>query len=175
MSTESPETPQAVEPSAATDATTTELTSDTKPITAIATTDAPVAAVEKAIVPVAPRHPMPLHFPELRHREPAQVIQAPVTPPDPHNAYDGRGYQPERSVCIRCGSTNLARGYVVDLSTTFNQTHFAPKKVTTRRLNSALRPFRLLAKLEALACRDCGAVLIIVDPAELRRAERRRE
>jgi hypothetical protein len=157
-------------------AATTELNSDTKPITT--STSPKDADAGKAAARVPPRHPMPAHFPELRHRDPApaqQPVQQAVPPPDPHSVHDGSGYQPERSVCVRCGSTNLARGYVVDLAKSFNQTHFAPRKVTTRRLNSALRPFRMLAKLEALACRDCGAVLLIVEPSELRRAEHRRE
>ena len=102
---------------------------------------------------------------------------APVVPPDPHSIHDAKGYVPERQVCVRCGSTNLARGYVVDYSNDFQNIHFAPRRVTLKRLNSLLnlRPFRGLAKLDALACRDCGAVLLTIDPAELRRVERRRE
>ena len=143
--------------------------------------------------PAKPRHPQPQHFPELRPHEPrhepreaqlapqpvpvAPVVSAPAPIIDPHTVYDGSRYQPEHSVCVRCGSSNLARGYVVDYSDKFGQINFAPKRVTLARLNSllTLRPFLRLAKLDALACRDCGAVLLVIDPAELRRVEHRRE
>ncbi len=150
-----------------------------------------------------PRHPMPGHFPELRHIPepkhaqevvvvPAPVVQPvlqPITKPveqvpvapviqDPHSVHDAvKSYQPERSVCVRCGSSNLSSGYVVDYGDQFRQVHFAPRRITLGRLNSLLNlwPFRGLAKLNAVACRDCGAVLLVVEPGELRRAERRRE
>ena len=86
-------------------------------------------------------------------------------------------YSPSSFVCVRCGSRNLADGYIVDFGEKFQQVHFAPKRVSLRWLNSilALRPWKNLAKLDAVACRDCGAVLLTVLPEELRRAERRRD
>jgi hypothetical protein len=102
-----------------------------------------------------------------------QVDTAPAPPPlqQPHVAHF---YQPERFACVRCGSTNLARGMIVDYSgQRFEQVRFAPRRLSLRWLNSLfnLRPWRRLLKLEAIACRDCGAVLLVVDPEALRRAE----
>jgi len=94
--------------------------------------------------------------------------------PMPHVEHS---FSPSSFVCVRCGSRNLADGYIIDFGDKFEQVHFAPKRVTLRWLNSffALRPWKSLAKLDAVACRDCGAVLLTVAPDELRRAERRRE
>ncbi len=95
---------------------------------------------------------------------------------DPYASPVQPRYQPERSVCVRCGSANLTKGYVVDFGDKFRHIHFAPKRMSTRRLNSlwTLRPFNRLARLDAVACRDCGAVLLTVDTDELRKSERRR-
>jgi ribosomal protein L40E len=92
----------------------------------------------------------------------------------PHVEYTS---SPKAFVCVRCGSTNLAPGYIVDYGEKFEQIRFAPKRITLRWLNSilALRPWRSLAKVNAEACRDCGAVLLVVEPDELRRAEHRRD
>ncbi len=117
------------------------------------TTTAPVAPTPPAVKPT----PVPYAPAD------AQTIQPNYT-----------GYQKERDVCVRCGSTNLSRGYVVDFSDKFQQLHFAPRKMSTRRLNWAIRPYRSLTKLNAVACRDCGAVLLVADPHELRKAEPRR-
>lgn len=125
-----------------------------------------------------PVFPEPEHFPEVQHNfdEPEQATPAqPAAPaPMPHVEHT---YQPASFVCVRCGSTNLARGYIVDYGDKFEQIRFAPKRITLQWLNSifALRPWRSLAKLNAEACRDCGAVLLTVEPDELRRAERRRD
>ncbi len=177
MAVESPETTDTPNTDAAVEAA----TGATTVIPETSTTSAPATVV------VQPLHPMPYHFPELRQDEPKTAVvvvpaptpvAAPALPVDPHSVHDAtKGYQPERDVCVRCGSSNLARGYVVDYGEKFRQVHFAPKRITLNRLNGLLNlmPFRSLAKLDAVACRDCGAVLLVVDPAELRRAERRRE
>jgi hypothetical protein len=122
-----------------------------------------------------PVYPEPENFPELRQdfdEPPAGSSQQVAAMP--HVEY---AYQPEKFSCVRCGSQNLARGYIVDYGDRFEQVHFAPKRITLKWLNSilALRPWRSLAKLDAVACRDCGAVLLTVEPDELRRAERRRD
>jgi hypothetical protein len=116
-----------------------------------------------------PVHPEPEYFPEV-HTNPDEEATAPM----PHVEHS---YHPATFACVRCGSTNLARGYIVDYGDRFEQIRFAPKRISLRWLNSilALRPWRSLAKLNAEACRDCGAVLLTVEPDELRRAERRRE
>lgn len=84
---------------------------------------------------------------------------------------------PERFKCARCGSGNLARGAVVDYSDHFEQVRFVPKRISLNWLNSLfnLRPWKALIKLDAVACRDCGAVMLEISPDELRRAERIRE
>ena len=134
--------------------------------------------VDQATQPI---HPEPQHFPEVDHQPgalegaPVAVAEAaPVYEPMPHVEH---AYSPENFVCVRCGSTNLADGYIVDYGDRFEQIHFAPKRITLRWLNSlrALRPWRSLAKVGAVACRDCGAVLLTVTPEELRRAEHHRE
>lgn len=86
-------------------------------------------------------------------------------------------YRREDFTCVRCGSRNLARGLIVDYGEKFEQVRFAPRRITLGWLNSLfnLRPWRGLLKLEALACRDCGAVQLEVNPDELRRAERVRD
>jgi len=124
-----------------------------------------------------PVHPEPQNFPEVQHDftdEPPVPAGSTPTGQMPHVEHS---YSPEQFACIRCGSKNLAAGYVIDYGDKFEQIHFAPKRGSLRWLNSllALRPWRSLAKLGAVACRDCGAVLITVDPEELRRAERRRD
>ena|SRR5258708_2417069 len=104
----------------------------------------------------------------------ANAVDPALAEPAPHVEHS---YSPENFACIRCGSRNIAKGYIVDYGDKFEQTHFAPQRITLRFLNSirALRPWRSLAKLNAEACRDCGLVMIVVDPSELRRAEHHRD
>jgi hypothetical protein len=131
----------------------------------------------------SPVYPEPQNFPEVQHDFNESPVPAESTNPMPPATATAQmphvehSYSPERFACIRCGSKNLAPGYIIDYGDKFEQIHFAPKRVSLRWLNSllALRPWRSLAKLGAVACRDCGAVLITVDPEELRHAERRRE
>jgi hypothetical protein len=125
-----------------------------------------------------PVHPEPQYFPEVREPLGEPELSASASPaapaPMPHVEHT---YSPAAFVCVRCGSTNLAHGYIVDYGEKFEQIRFAPKRITLKWLNSilALRPWRSLAKVSAEACRDCGAVLLVVEPDELRRAERRRD
>jgi hypothetical protein len=102
--------------------------------------------------------------------EPVPTVN-PTAEPMPHVEYS---YSRENFRCVRCGSTNLAEGYIVDYGDKFEKIHFAPQRVALKWLNSFLawRPWRNLAALDAVACRDCGAVLLTVQPDELRRAER---
>jgi len=140
------------------------------------------------VTPPRPLHPMPTNFPELslptetRLPRPvlpmAQVSQAPAPLPNPHDIYDGSStYSPEHVVCVRCGSSNLAQGQIVDYGDKFRNVLFAPRRVSLRWLNSvlAILPFRALVKTNAIACRNCGLVQLTIDPSELRHAERRRD
>jgi len=123
-----------------------------------------------ATEPNTPTSTLPPEPPEIELLDQVDTAPAPP-PPQPHVAHF---YQPERFACVRCGSTNLARGMIVDYSgQRFEQVRFAPRRLSLRWLNSLfnLRPWRRLLKLEAIACRDCGAVLLVVDPEALRRAE----
>ncbi len=139
---------------------------------------------------VLPPDPPEVDAPDLAEFEPpAQLYEAPVpapaAPPAPNyelppapNPHIAHFYQPERFACLRCGSTNLARGYIVEFSgQRFEQARFVPRRIPLKWLNSLLnlRPWRRLLRLEAVACRDCGAVLLTVDPEALRRAERIRD
>lgn len=140
-------------------------------------------------VPARPVHPMPASFPELyslptetRLPQPPQMVPSTPMPavslPNPHEIYDGHSsYSPEHLVCVRCGSSNLAQGQVIDHGDRFRDIMFAPKRVTLRWLNSvlAVMPFRSVARMNAIACRNCGLVQLTVDPGELRRVERRRD
>ncbi len=122
--------------------------------------------------PPAPSYEPPPAPPQPTYEAPAPTY-APA--PSPHVAHF---YQPERFACVRCGSTNLARGYIVEFSgQRFEHVRFVPRRLPLKWLNSLfnLRPWRRLLKLEAIACRDCGAVLLTVDPEALRRAERIRD
>lgn len=112
--------------------------------------------------------------PEIREPESFPEIENLPAPPAPTVEFQ---YRPEQFVCVRCGSRNLTRGMIVDYGEKFEQVRFAPRRLSLAWLNSLfnLRPWRALARLDAVACRDCGAVLLTVDPAELRRAERIRE
>lgn len=78
--------------------------------------------------------------------------------------------------CTRCGSPNLTRGYVVDYAGKFEQVRFATKRSTFGWINRLFdfRPFKTMIRLEAEACRDCGAVIMVIDPSRLRRAVMRR-
>ncbi len=126
-----------------------------------------------------PVYPQPGEFPETQDVlddgavDQVNDVNPALAEPAPHVVHS---YSPENFVCVRCGSNNLAKGYIVDQGDKFEQSHFAPERITLRFLNSlrALRPWRSLAKLNAEACRDCGAVMLVVDPSELRRAEHHR-
>ena len=119
-----------------------------------------------------PVHPEPEQFPETEeifdqpvHTVTASKQAAAIPAPHTDNEF----------VCLRCGSRDLAVGYIVDYGDKFEQIHFAPIRITLRWLNSlrALHPWRSLAKINAEACRNCGTVMLVIDPEELRRAERR--
>ena len=177
-----------VEATSGTDKALTTPTSESAPSTPNVTDNPPTAPTvpsRGALVTTRPRHPMPttvpeVHLPEISRPVSARPVPAvPATPPpDPHSVHDGMtGYVAERLVCIRCGSSNLARGQVVDYGDKFRDLRFAPKRMTLSRLNSLLnlRPFRTLVKVNALACRDCGLVQMVIDPSDLRRIEHHRE
>ncbi len=123
--------------------------------------------------PSKPVYPEPQNFPEaLSEPEPPPQAEAPVVVPHVEHSYS-----PEQFACVRCGSKNLARGMIVDYGERFEQVRFAPRRLSLNWLNSLfnLRPWRALIKLDAVACRDCGAVLLVLDPEELRRADPNRE
>jgi ribosomal protein L40E len=125
-----------------------------------------------------PVHPEPQQFPEtealLEEPNVTSTASQPVAAafvPDPHADVTGE------FVCLRCGSRDMAVGYIVDYGDKFEQIHFAPIRITLKWLNSirALHPWRSLAKINAEACRNCGTVMLVIDPEDLRRAEHRRE
>lgn len=116
-----------------------------------------------------PIYPEPRSFPE--------VVETPADrepPPSPHVEHS---YTPEVFVCVRCGSTNIGHGTIIEFTGhRFEDIRFAPKRISLRFLNSilSLRPRSRLMKMDAEVCRDCGAILLTVDTEELRRIERRR-
>src|SRR5689334_19303766 len=88
--------------------------------------------------PSQPMYPQPEEAPELDDvfSEPdfgtGVAPSAAAEEPMPHVEYT---YSPESFVCVRCGSKNLADGYIIDYGDKFEQVHFAPKRVTLRFLN----------------------------------------
>lgn len=75
--------------------------------------------------------------------------------------------------CARCGSTDLASAYLVDYSDKFRHLQLAPKALKLNRIGRMMRPFLRLVKVNAQVCRDCGAVMLEVDPDEFAEAERK--
>jgi ribosomal protein S27AE len=75
--------------------------------------------------------------------------------------------------CSRCGSTDLASGYMIDYSDKFRQLQLAPKALKLKKLTGMLRPFHNLVKVNAQVCRRCGAVTLEVNPEDFAEAERR--
>jgi len=87
-------------------------------------------------------------------------------------------YDKSQVRCTRCGSPNLTRGYVVDYAGKFEAIRFANKRSRFGWLRNMLldvRPWKHMIKLQAEACRDCGAVIMVVDPSHLRRMEMRQK
>jgi len=109
----------------------------------------------EATAPAQPTAPMP-----VAHQPPA--IQ-PLGQPRPQPYGPGR--------CPRCGGENLTRGLLLTYDTRFHPAYYKPGRLSFFRLNSLLRPFKRLAQVEALACRQCGMVLFQVDPDQLNRIE----
>ena len=75
--------------------------------------------------------------------------------------------------CPRCGSTDLGNGYLIDYSDKFRQLRLAPKALKLPKIVRMMRPFRKLLPVNAQVCRNCGAVLLEVDPDEFIDAEER--
>jgi hypothetical protein len=75
--------------------------------------------------------------------------------------------------CVRCGSVDLASAYLVDYSDKFRQLQLAPKALKLAKISRLLRPFHRMVKVNALVCRQCGAVMLEVDPEDFAEAEQR--
>src|ERR1700690_654006 len=115
-----------------------------------------------------PVYPAPDDFPETDDFDddllpPVDADFVVPTGTGPGNAIDAVPAPHENHYpCVRCGSMNVARGYVLDYGDKFEQIRFAPIRITLRWLNSvrALHPWRSLVKWNAEACGDCGAGLL---------------
>lgn len=88
-----------------------------------------------ATEPNTPTDTLPPEPPEIEAldlTEPAPLAETPppaYAPPVsmPHVTHF---YQPERFACVRCGSTNLTRGFIVDYGgQRFEQVRFAPRRI----------------------------------------------
>jgi hypothetical protein len=112
------------------------------------------AEAAEATAPAQPTAPMPVPPPP-----------APMPPGGPRP----QPYGPGR--CPRCGGEDLTRGLLLTYDSRFRPAYYKPGRLSFFRLNSLLRPFKRLAQVEALACRQCGMVLFQVDPAQLNRIE----
>jgi len=76
-------------------------------------------------------------------------------------------------VCPRCGSDDLASGYLVDYGEKFQNVFLAPRLLRLRKLRNMLRPFRNLVKVDADVCRRCGMVILEVNTDDFADAEER--
>ncbi len=75
--------------------------------------------------------------------------------------------------CVRCGSVDLASAYMIDYSDKFRQAQLAPKALKLGKISRLLRPFRHMVRVNAQVCRQCGAVMLEVDPEDFAEAEQR--
>lgn len=112
------------------------------------------AEAAEATAPAQPTAPMPV---------PPQPAPMPPGGPRPQPYGPGR--------CPRCGGEELTRGLLLTYDSRFRPAYYKPGRLSFFRLNSLLRPFKRLAQVEALACRQCGMVLFQVDPDQLNRIE----
>jgi RNA polymerase subunit RPABC4/transcription elongation factor Spt4 len=96
------------------------------------------------------------------------TVAPPLSIPEAGTALRGHHWQ-----CPRCGSTDLASGYLIDYSDKFRQLQLAPRALKLSRISRMLRPFSRLVNVGAQVCRHCGAVTLEVDPDEFAEAERK--
>lgn len=76
-------------------------------------------------------------------------------------------------VCPRCGSENLGKGYILFDKPNFRPAPFAPKQFTPGRARRALRVWHHTLDIEAEVCRDCGYLMLSVDPDTLQEVEKK--
>ncbi|MBN1286521.1 MAG: hypothetical protein JXB47_14070 [Anaerolineae bacterium] len=75
--------------------------------------------------------------------------------------------------CARCGSKNLGKGYILTNSPNFRPAAFAPRRLTPRRARWAVRLWQNTLEVEAIVCRDCGHLMLGVDPGKLKQIEQK--
>lgn len=96
----------------------------------------------------------------------------PVSPPPSIPETDSGPIAPvARWVCPRCGSDDLAAGYLIDYSDKFDYVYLAPRRLKLKRLRNFWRPFKHLTKVDADVCRNCGMVILEVDTESFQEAE----
>jgi hypothetical protein len=101
---------------------------------------------------------------------PPRTVAPPISIPEagPTTLAASRQWQ-----CPRCGSPDLAAAYLVDYGDRFRQLHLAPKALKIPKIARMLRPFLNMVKVNALVCRDCGAIQLEVNPDDFAEAERK--
>ncbi len=75
--------------------------------------------------------------------------------------------------CPRCGSTDLASAYLIDYSDKFRQLQLAPRALKLSKISRLLRPFKHMINVSARVCRECGMIMLEVDPEAFAAAERK--
>ncbi len=75
--------------------------------------------------------------------------------------------------CSSCGSTNLGKGYILTNGPNFRPAPFATRKFSPRRARRALRVWRYTLETEATVCRECGHLMLRVDPDRLAEIEKK--
>lgn len=98
------------------------------------------------------------------------TVAPPVSIPEAASPPGGTALQWQ---CVRCGSVDLASAYLIDYSDKFRQLQLAPKALKLGKISRLLRPFRQMIKVNAQVCRQCGAVMLEVDPDDFADAEQR--
>ena len=102
-------------------------------------------------------------------RTPPPTVAPPLSLPEAGNATRPAVIQWQ---CTRCGSTDLASAYTVDYADErFRPQKLAPRALKLRKIARMLRPFLNLVTINAQVCRNCGYVMLEVNPDEFATAE----
>ncbi len=75
--------------------------------------------------------------------------------------------------CPRCGSPDLASAYLVESGDQFkwHNLKLAPRALKLQKIRRMLRPYQQLVSISGQVCRNCGYLMLEVDPDEFAAAE----
>jgi hypothetical protein len=101
------------------------------------------------------------------------MSDAPPFPTDDDAPAQPPSLPEDKPRCVRCGSTDLGRGYILSNQPNFRPAYFAPKKFSPRRARRALRLSRNVVKIEGDVCRNCGYIMLCVNPKALEKVKKK--